>query len=220
MRIIDLRALHFGDCVSHAFERIETSSPWRIARDAPLRRPRPRFPTAGGRSIRRPSTQRSATSPSAVLRAARENATNRRAFAVARQLGWGSRDARRPQSNDRGGVAAASQQQRRGADAARAPNHAQRRSAARSARHHAERAAAGPAAAPAVATPAPPLRMADTDVLMGDERPSSPSRAAREEYALLADASDALAARQPRVQRGSYSYADSATGHAAPGRSI
>ena len=147
-------------------------------------------------------------------------ATNRRAFAVARQLGWGSRDARRPQSNDRGGVAAASQQQRRGADAARAPKHAQRRSAARSARHHAERAAAGPAAAPAVATPAPPLRMADTDVLMGDERPSSPSRAAREEYALLADASDALAARQPRVQRGSYSYADSATGHAAPGRSI
>ena len=77
-----------------------------------------------------------------------------------------------------------------------------------------------PAAAPAAEASAPATA---PDVSMEDgERPSPPSRAAREEHALLNDASDALAARQrqPRVQRGSYSYAASATGHAAPGRLI
>ena len=155
-------------------------------------------------------------------------ATDRRAFAVARRLGLGPPVARSPRSQD-GGAAAVPPQggarvQQRGAVPARGLNHQQRRSAARSARHHAEQAPAAdatPAAAPAAGTAALAPSTTDADVAMSEgERQSSPSRAAREEHALLQDASDTLASRQPRVQRGSYSYAASATKHAAPGRSI
>jgi hypothetical protein len=151
-------------------------------------------------------------------------ATDRRAFAVARRLRWGPQDARGPQPQHGGAAGAPPQggqrRQQRGADAVRAPNHRQRASAARAARHRATLAAAAAAAAPAAAAAASPPTAA-SDVRMGDvERPSSPSRAAREEHALLEDASEQLASRRPRVQRGTYSYAASATGHAAPGRSI
>jgi hypothetical protein len=151
-------------------------------------------------------------------------ATDRRAFAVARRLRWGPQDARGPQSQGRGAAKApprgGAQQQQRGAVPARGPNHKQRRSAARSARRHAELAAAA-GVAPAAAPAADPPFTAGSDVQMAEgERPSSPSHAAREEHALLQDASDQLASRRPRVQRGTYSYAASVTGHAAPGRSI
>ena len=141
-------------------------------------------------------------------------ATDQRAFAVARRLGVGSRASRDHQPH-RGGAAAAppqggAPQQQGGAAPARPPNHKQRHSAARAAAHRAAlaaaaAAAAAPAAAPALpaavgASPAapvvaPPKDASDADVDMGDDRPSSPSRASRVEHALLQAASDALARR-------------------------
>ena len=86
--------------------------------------------------------------------------TDRRAFAVARRLRWGPRDARSPDAQSTGATSAAPQsgrqQQQRDAGTARAPNARQRRSRDRAAANRAALANA-PAAAPAAAVAAMPL---------------------------------------------------------------